>query len=573
MTYDAANRELAFDFTVGQQTSQLQRTLDLSPEKANTTRPANLKMPLYGLAVNTPTTPANVLVGAALEFTLGIDLDKTPGAVAAKDYFLDAMQLAGTVDLNVSQVAFTGSYGFLGVQSSGGTGESHLVVALDGLEQRRHVSHALPTTNVDVSGTADFRLKNFVPTDNAFPVSGNKEAHFTWSDLGNLGTRSLTVPSEFLCYQYLAYEDLVEMLEGANDFVQSLAAHATFTTGLPVIDKRLEEFQTFADNFKAAVTAVAKAPKATVQALEKAIETMIAKELGLATGAVQVTMNFSCQQVTARIEFTKPLVDRTDSLNLKVQGYDLTGGSLQTKATAKVDLLLGLDLLNSSNPRPFLGDPVLDSDPNNDVGPSRVDVTVSVVGTNIQAKVAIGPLGVFVKDGKAAFTKDDTADLSKPAEYGFALKPIAGGKYYLDQPVGMSNVNVTSTTSWHVQLPLYFPKDDLALGGTTEDNDEDGYPDHWIVFKSNSSPSLVAAPDISAAINSVGVLDYLLVGLEKLFDEFTATLKEKLLTLDLPLVGKGLDSGLSFVQQIKDKVFAEINAAPVKTPQVVQQAR
>ncbi len=168
-------------------------------------------MPLRN--VETSST-ANVAPGAALQFTFGVDLDKAPDTLRTQDYFLDASRLAGIVDVSATNISLNGSYAWLDVVSSGGAGSSRLAVELRGLESRLHIDDPLPQTTFSVTGSADFQLHNFLPKDNAFEVHGDRITHFTWSNLGDLGTRALTVPSEFLCYQYLVYNDLVDTLRG-----------------------------------------------------------------------------------------------------------------------------------------------------------------------------------------------------------------------------------------------------------------------------------------------------------------------------------------------------------------------
>lgn len=105
---------------------------------------------------------------------------------------------------------------------------------------------------------------------------------------------------------------------------------------------------------------------------------------------MQVTLGFSCQRISIQVDFTTPLVHRTDSLNLTVQGYDLAGGNLRTDADARVRLKLGLDLTQPQQPRPYL-----DQD-------SQITVDLRIAGSNIDAET----LGIHVIDGWAALDAD-----------------------------------------------------------------------------------------------------------------------------------------------------------------------
>ncbi len=561
-SYDAASEELTFDFDFLQTFNTFQRTLDLSPDV--TLSLPNLELPLHSVTTN---SSALVSPGAAFDFTFGVDLAKTPGTLDDHDYFLDNTHVAGTVGVSSTNINFTGNYGFLGVTSSGGTGSSDMAVNIQGLESRRNLGDPLPQTTIDVSGVASFEFPNFLPQDNAFSVAPPQIATFTWSDLGDLGTRDLHVPSEYICHQYMAYDQFVDALQVASNYVTSIAGHASITTGLPVIDKSLTEFQTFATNFQSVVTQLRNAPQTTVQAWQSKLESTLEQSLGLPAGSTTVTLGFSCNEVSIRLQLTQQLINRNDPLNMSVHGFGLVGGTIHTEAQLSVDLKLGIDIAQPSNPRPYLDDA------------SKVEVALQVEGANINAKASLGPLGIFIVNGQVAVDEDGLAagGTTAPAKYIFDVKDKPNHKYYVGDTFGLNQIESSTVGKAEVRLPLYFPTISTPLGGSAVDGpDADSEPDNQVVFSltnlGNPSSATLVAPDINALIDEDKLLDSIVDGLNVLFDDIANQFKTKLLSQNLPLVGKGLAQSITFVQDIKQKVIVEINKAQVKTAGIVQSA-
>ncbi len=289
---------------------------------------------------------------------------------------------------------------------------------------------------------------------------------------------------------------------------------------------------------------------------------MLRKALDLSTArdeSADVTLGFSCDQLTIRVQVTQELLQRNDALNMKIQGFDLTGGALNSSAYVITDLILGLDLTDKQNPRPYVDEA------------SNVAVTLRVWAPDINSSVSIGSLPVVsVQHGRAALDRDGLGlpghtDSTEPARYTYRLKDTAGDRYYFDQPLGLGQVQTSYEGKAEVQLPLYFPTPGIPMGGSAEDgDDEDPYPENQFVYAVSdlgnpANGQVLESPDVGAQMDVEKLLEGLATGLSNLFDKIAAELKSKLLAQNLPLIGPELANVVTFVQDIENQLFAEID--------------
>jgi Ca2+-binding RTX toxin-like protein len=316
----------------------------------------------------------------------------------------------------------------------------------------------------------------------------------------------------------------------------------------------------------------------TIQGWESRLEAAIKKVLHLDhTVQVNVTLDFNCDQLEIRLQLSKvPLVDRQDVLNVTAGGYDLVGGTVQTKANLNIDLVFGLDLADKQHPQPYIGDK------------TNVSVELQTVSKAIDAKVSVGPLGASIGKGagssvhgKAALDADGNPDTNDWAVYKLDLKDTAGGKYFASQPPGLSDVELTTTGKAIVELPLYLigPGGTYTPIGSETDSlaDPDNYAENKVVLeiddlKNPTNVDEVESPDIAAEMAKIGTLDQRGAGLDKLLNSIEKVLKDKLLSQNLPLVGKNLGNLISFIQDIKSQLATKLDGTPGTAVADVQKA-
>jgi hypothetical protein len=241
-------------------------------------------------------------------------------------------------------------------------------------------------------------------------------------------------------------------------------------------------------------------------------------------------------------------------------------GRLNINASAALRIDFGLDVTNPCAPRPFLYD--------------TTDLTLKgrVTATNLDFQAALGPLGIFVENGWAAFDLDGDAGTADDALFALALKPDSKGRYYLGtggDPFDSSNVTVTANAAVGVALPLYFPAQGMPFGNSSADNNSDSYPDNYFVL---SIPSLanvfdgvpgsviVITPDFNSLLGTFDVCDLiqssgvLLDGLDELLGKIENGLDQVAFSGNFPLVGDKLAQGANFIRDFRTGLLAEMRA-------------
>ena len=158
-------------------------------------------------------------------------------------------------------------------------------------------------------------------------------------------------------------------------------------------------------------------------------------------------------------------------------------GSANINVTASADLLfeIGIDVSNPCAWVPFLYDT------------THLSLNAAVRGTDINFTAAIGPLGVFVKNGTITVDRDGdptTTGTGEDATFGITLKDLDGdGRHYFrDGSDLLQDISVDLAAGASAELPLCFPTLDIPVG-TNLDLNGDGHPDNNLVVK---IPSLTA---------------------------------------------------------------------------------
>ncbi|MGY8997000.1 MAG: hypothetical protein ACKVH7_11205, partial [Alphaproteobacteria bacterium] len=121
--------------------------------------------------------------------------------------------------------------------------------------------------------------------------------------------------------------------------------------------------------------------------------------------------------------------------------------------------------------------------------------------------------------------------------------------------------NVDLIGSIEADLPMYFPTSSIPFGGSDRDADNDGVPDNVLhvdgVFRGENDYDLnFAVPkfDLSAAFNIFALLNdpaIVLSSLEAMFGELGKQVAATIASLELPLIGDGLDGADQFIDDMR----------------------
>jgi len=143
-------------------------------------------------------------------------------------------------------------------------------------------------------------------------------------------------------------------------------------------------------------------------------------------------------------------------------------GLLNVSASAGVALDFGLDLTNPTTVTPFFYDT------------TGVELKAKVVVSDLEFEAAIGALGVFVRDGEVIFDYDGSGPSTAPAHISLGFKNLDGdGRHYFDSALlSLDSIGFTAHAGIYASLPLYAPVESLPIGGSTEDGNNDGFPDN-----------------------------------------------------------------------------------------------
>ena len=281
-----------------------------------------------------------------------------------------------------------------------------------------------------------------------------------------------------------------------------------------------------------------------------------------------------------------------DSLNLPFEFPDLvdiSGSAMMSlEAGAGIAVSLGLDLtdITSGNIRPFLydfDDGGTATDTSDDSG-TRITLEAGIEGQDLEFDLAIGPLGVFVRDGSVGIIGNDPTDAAfdptadhDPASIIISLTDNNGdGRHFIadlfgDDEEGIPTPDLLDLVGFDfnlfafADLPLDFPLEGQALDANQHSVElsvdvEQFVRDVVIDGKSLSQSTAfeITLPDFSAALDNLGDLRNNLFGMvggwEGVFDLIIDALDGNVLGFDIPLIGDALAEQVDFLEDLRDSV-------------------
>src|SRR5207244_176318 len=129
------------------------------------------------------------------------------------------------------------------------------------------------------------------------------------------------------------------------------------------------------------------------------------------------------------------------------------------QADGVLNLHLGLDLSNPDKPVPVLYDT------------TGLTLGARVLGTNLGFTAAIGPLGLFVRNGTVTLDRDGNPATTEPAQFTVVLAQSPTRRYLLSLSALNTNiVQMDLTGALDLTLPLFFPTETTPLGGPGNNN-------------------------------------------------------------------------------------------------------
>jgi len=573
-TYDPGTDELRFD-------------LGFSHTFAPASVPINLSLPLGSLGGIT--TSSTISLTASTDLTLKMIIDLTPPGSGnyfiANNLFIQDASVAGQLTLSATDIDATAKFGFVGIQITDGTASANLSAGLalhkpsDAGQPRvslTELGSALlnnPSSlgTLSRSGSATLSFPHIAVLSNVITPALPPAVTFSFPDITNLAsfTPTFTNFNELLNFEHLSSTNIVDALKGIKDYLNTLSGFSFLNLKLPLIDKSVSELVDYVAKFADKVSAFEADPAGSLQELATALETAF----GLAPGTVTLAMDGTALRIN--LTFDAAYTGGTIPINLDIASLasgvpglagvskfvDVGGtGLLTVQADAALHLNLGVDLSLPSTPKPFIYDT------------TNLALSAKITGSGLDFSAAVGPLGIFVKNGTAVLDEDGGGASTDPAAFTIGLTPDPIDHRYLLTELNTGIVNASLVGGVDITLPLFWPTESAPLGGPSPANNL-----HIVIgsLSNIAGTTTITTPDIAASFASMDLLTQLGVvidGLDLLLKTIQDALDAKVFGVSLPLVGTKLKQGAQFIQDIRDHVIAKLKALPDQTVTLVQQA-
>jgi hypothetical protein len=392
-----------------------------------------------------------------------------------------------------------------------------------GLPDLDFFSYELPLVNISINDFLDFsaQFDGFLADLEANPASGLQFLEEFMEDL--LGLPDAPGFAVFAIPSFNTEHPEVNTPPGNDD---------------PTLDEILEHLETLqVDN-----------PEVTFS-----VDTNQAEGLSLRLDLLFAPEFFSEQFTLALDLMSLGIFDDLD-LGPVTDIIDVSGSTtFNFSAGAVFQVALGLDLTDPTSPRPFLYD--ADQAGPTTTGGTRIGVTATATADPVEFDAAIGPLGVFIRDGFAGIT-NEAGD--GPIELNLGLQNVDGdGRHYFGDSF-LSDIGPSLDAKISASLPVYFPSEN-ALFGEIEfaiDSVSD------LLDPDVEDAIRVELPDFEAAISDLDLSENLFAmvgGWEGIFNLIIDAMKGEVLGVPVPLIGDALKDEARFLEDVRDSVIANFD--------------
>ncbi len=484
--------------------------------------------------------------------------------------FLRDIRATATANLNAT-IDATANFGFFGVGIEGGTitGNATLDVAfrdpanttrsLSIEELFKNLNNIATWGQVTSTGTASGTLPITV-SGNLLTLTGSPRVTFNMPNVFTPNTATIQFPDlqPLLNYQNLDLGDVVAGIQQLATYLTTIEGFSFLGTDLPLLNRSITDLISFVDRLKNAGNALQGAAPVTIQSLESAIE----NAFGIAPGDLSLvfadndlrfnlhlgaSLPASLQNIPMDLDLAK-LASQVPGGVANLAGVgnliDVGGtGKLSVAGGADFNLVFGFDLATPSTPRIYIADD------------TNLALNAQVTGSNLDFNAAVGPLGLFIRNGSARL--DNGAGGAATFTAGF--KPIAGDRYFSNS-WNTSALNVALVGSAGATLPVFFPTEANPLGGVGNNN---------IVFNvgnlaTPTTTTTLTAPPIALEIGSIDLfnnLSSLVSGIDFLLTQLQDALDGEIYGINLPMIGDALKDRAKFINDLRQTLVAGLNAA------------
>ncbi|RPI46984.1 MAG: LEPR-XLL domain-containing protein, partial [Betaproteobacteria bacterium] len=477
--------------------------------------------------------------------------------------FLRDIRVTGHAAFAAADVDATGAFGIFQVGIANGTvsGEASVDVQVRKsgnaaipiyMGELYQVVNAIPSyTAITRSGAVSGNLPIALQGPQIIDLPGAPRVQFSMSNPFEPATLSITLVdlAPLQAYQSFDIADVIAGLTSLANFFNSVEGFSHLDRKLPLLNRSVTDLVSFVNNFQSAVASLQSAGPVTVQQLEQKLE----QAFGVAGAGVTLTLTATdllinlhlTEQVPASMQQLAMDLDLGSlaggNPNLAGVGHLIdVGGSAKLNVSAGADLVLnfGFDLTTPSNPRPYIRDD------------STLALTAHVTGSNLDFDAAVGPLGLFVRDGTARL--DDGA--GTPAAFTLVFNPTAGDKWY-SNTWSTGIVTAALQGEVHATLPVYFPLATNLLGNIQLDIG---------ALANIAGTTVLTAPNIAAEIQAINLfddMDALVQGIDLILAGIQDAMDGEFLGLKLPIIGDSLKDEAKFVDTLRQEIKTALELA------------
>ena len=477
--------------------------------------------------------------------------------------FLRDIRVTGHAEFTAADVDATAAFGIFQVGIANGTVSGEATVDV---QVRKSGNPAIPIymgelyqavnlipsyTSITKSGSVSGNLPIALQGPAVISLPGSPRVQFSMSNVFQPGTLTVTVQdlAPLQAYQNFDVADVIAGLNSLANFFNSVEGFSFLNQKLPLLNKSVTDLVSFVDNFQSAVTSLTNAGPITLQQLEQKLE----QALGLSAGAL--SMSLTATDLLIQLNIVEQLPAGLQQMAMDLDLASLAGGNanlsgvghlidvggsakLNVSAAAELDLNFGFDLTTPSNPRAYIRDD------------SSLALTARVSGSNLDFDAAIGPLGLFIRDGVVRLDNG----VGIPAAFMLALNPATDDKWYSNQ-WGTGIVNAAVIGQVHATLPVYFPLATNLLGTIQLDIGN---------LASIAATTTVSAPNIAAEIQAINLfddMDALVQGIDLILAGIQDAMDGEFLGLELPIIGDSLKDQAKFVETLRQELKTALSAA------------
>ncbi len=477
--------------------------------------------------------------------------------------FVEQASVAVSAEIRADEINAAARFGFLGVEVLDGEAQAQASVGFAltapnagvaggrvylpelyaGLGPNIGDITVQPTIQGSASATLPLQVTpNFLGADHP----GDPRLTFDWPDITDPGTLNVDLHDVDLLLNFTEWDSstLIDALVAIATYLADAEGFSLLAQEMPGIHRSLSDIIGFADEFIAWVNSLQDKPAAILQDVESAIE----DAFGLDPSVLDLSLadNNSVLRLSMTIEES---LQANLPINLSLEDLGISGltnlidvhgaADLAVEAGAFFQLDFGLDLSDPLDPRPFLYET------------TALGLTARVEGSDIHFTTALGPLGVWIKDGSLLIDGDgNPATTDDPVLLGLTLDDgnPATDRIYLDE-LSLSHLDLGLSGQAHLTLPLYAPTESSYLGDIVVTVTDLGDLENTTTLTAPNLEDLFGSFDL---INNLGgaidAIDFVLANIQEV-------LSSDVLSHTFPMIGSGLEDASTFIQDIRTDVI------------------